>query len=48
MKLKRQKWLYMAMVGLITFALCGSLYARYEDLKQGPERLLETGKTVIG
>ena len=52
MKLKRQKWLYMAMVGLITFSLCGSLYAihgpRYKDLKQGPERLLETGETVIG
>jgi len=52
MKFNRQKWFYMPMTALITFALCGSLYAihgsRDEGLKQGPERLLETGETVIG
>ena len=52
MKFKRQKWLYMALFGLLILSLGGSLYAtqgsRYADLKQGPQRLLETGETVIG
>lgn len=52
MKVSRKKSLYMSMVVLIIFSLCGSLYAidepRYKRLKQGPETLLETGRTVIG
>jgi len=52
MKSQQKKWRYTAVVALIMFSLSGPTYAiqgpRYEDLKQGPERLLETGETVIG
>ena len=52
MKFNGQKWRYMTEVGLIIIFLAAPSYAiqepRYEDLKQGPERLLETGETVIG
>jgi quercetin dioxygenase-like cupin family protein len=52
MKFKRSLRNYMTMVGLIYIFLYAPSYAihgpRYEDLKQGSERLLETGATVIG
>ena len=52
MKFKRHLWSYTTIVVLIIFSLSGPTYAiqgpRYEDLKQPPERLLETSKTVIG
>ncbi len=52
MKFNGQRWRYMTGVGLIIIFLAAPSYAiqgpRYEDLKQGPERLLETGETVIG
>jgi len=52
MKFKRHLWSYTSIVVLIIFSQSGPTYAihgpRYEDLKRGPERLLETGKTVIG
>ena len=53
MKFKRKKWGSSAtIVALIILSLSGSLYAvddmRYEDLKQVPDRLLETGKSIIG
>jgi len=51
MKFKRKKWDITTIVTLIILSLSGSLYAvddtRYEDLKQVPNRLLETGKSVI-
>ena len=52
MKFKRKKWGSATIVALIIFSLSGSLYAvddtRYEDIKQAPDRLLETGKSIIG
>ena len=52
MKFNGQKWHYMTEVGLIIIFLAVPSYAihgpGYEDLKQGPERLLEIGETVIG
>ncbi len=52
MKFKGHLWSYTSIVVLIIFSQSGPTYAiqgpRYEDLKQGPERLLETGETVIG
>jgi len=52
MKFKRKKWRYATIVALIIFFLSGPSYAvddtRYEDIKQAPDRLLETGKSIIG
>ncbi len=52
MKFKRKKWGSATIVALIIFSLSRSLYAvddtRYEDIKQAPDRLLETGKSIIG
>ena len=52
MKFNGQKWHYTTMVGLIIIFLAAPPYAihgpRYKDIKQPPERLLATGKTVIG
>jgi len=52
MKFKRKKWGIATIVALITLSLSVPLYAvddtRYEGLKQVPDRLLETGKSVIG
>ncbi len=52
MKFKRSLRHFGTMVGLIIIFLSGPTYAihgpGYEDIKQPPERLLETGETVIG
>jgi len=52
MKFKRHLWSYTSIIVLIIFSQSGPSYAiqepRYEDIKQPPERLLETGKTVVG
>jgi quercetin dioxygenase-like cupin family protein len=48
----KRTWLSITMVVLSFSSLYGSSYAlpgpRYDGLQQGPERLLETGQTVIG
>lgn len=52
MKFKQKKWGIATIAALIIFSLSGSSYAvddtRYEGLKQVPDRLLETGESVIG
>ena len=52
MKFKQKKWGIATIVALIILSLSVPLYAvdntRYEGLKQVPDRLLETGKSVIG
>jgi len=52
MKFKRKKWGIATIVALIILSLSVPLYAvddtRYEGLKQVPDRLLETGESVIG
>jgi len=52
MKFKRKKWGSATIVALIIFFLSGPSYAvddtQYKGLKQAPDRLLETGKSIIG
>jgi len=52
MKFKQKKWGIATIVALIILSLSVPLYAvdntRYEGLKHVPDRLLETGKSVIG